>query len=117
MTESQGAIGRIQLRKLDDWANTRRANADRLRDGLSDLSVLRIPEPAIHEHHAYYKFYAFARPERLKSGWSWDRILTAMHEKGIPGLSGACPEIYREKAWRMANIQYCRLLMGSGKRA
>ena len=103
LTEIQGAIGRIQLRKLDDWVKVRRANADRLRDGLSDLSVLRIPEPASHEHHAYYKFYAFVRPERLKHGWSRDRILTAMHEKGIPGLSGACPEIYREKAFNGQN--------------
>ena len=99
LTEIQGAIGRIQLRKLDGWVKARRANADRLRDELSDLSVLRIPEPASHEHHAYYKFYAFVRPERLKHDWSRDRILTAMHEKGIPGLSGACPEIYRERAF------------------
>jgi len=99
LTEIQGAIGRIQLRKLDDWIKARRANADRLRDGLSDMSVLRIPEPASHEHHAYYKFYVFVGPERLKRGWSRDRTLTAMHEKGIPGLSGAFPEIYREKAF------------------
>jgi dTDP-4-amino-4,6-dideoxygalactose transaminase len=98
LTEIQGAIGRIQLRKLDDWISARRANADRLRDGLDDLSALRIPEPESREYHAYYKFYAFVRPERLKQGWTRDRILTAMHEKGIPGLSGACPEIYREKA-------------------
>ena len=99
LTEIQGAIGRIQLGKLENWVEARRANADRLRNGLSDLSVLRIPEPASHEHHAYYKFYAFVRPERLKHDWSRDRILTAMHENGIPGLSGACPEIYREKAF------------------
>jgi dTDP-4-amino-4,6-dideoxygalactose transaminase len=103
LTEIQGAIGLIQLGKLDDWVKARRANADRLRNGLSDLSALRIPEPASNEYHAYYKFYAFVRPERLKHGWSRDRILTAMHEKGIPGLSGACPEIYREKAFSGQN--------------
>ena len=103
LTEIQGAIGRIQLGKLDDWVKARRANASRLRGGLSDMPVLRIPDPARHESHAYYKFYAFVRPERLKHGWSRDRILTAMHEKGIPGLSGACPEIYREKAFNGQN--------------
>ena len=105
LTEIQGAIGRIQLTKLNDWVRARRANADRLRNGLNDLSVLRIPEPECHEHHAYYKFYAFVRPDRLKHGWSRDRILAAMHEQGIPGLSGACPEIYREKAFDGQSIE------------
>ena len=99
LTEIQGAIGRIQLTKLNDWVKARRANADRLRNGLNDLSVLRIPEPESHEHHAYYKFYAFVRADRLKPGWSRDRILVAMQEEGVPGLSGSCPEIYREKAF------------------
>ncbi|MGI9238816.1 MAG: DegT/DnrJ/EryC1/StrS family aminotransferase [Woeseiaceae bacterium] len=99
LTELQAAIGRIQLGKLDDWVKARRKNADRLRNSLQHLSLLRIPEPAADEYHAYYKFYAFVRPERLRSGWSRDRILNAMQSAGIPGLSGACPEIYREKAF------------------
>lgn len=98
-TEIQGAIGRIQLKKLDGWVKSRRANAARLRDGLSSIALLRIPEPKKHEHHAYYKFYAFINSEHLKHNWSRDRILDAMRAKGIPGLSGSCPEIYREKAF------------------
>ena len=99
LTEIQGAIGRIQLTKLDGWVEARRANAARLRDGLSNVPLLRIPESDAHEHHAYYKFYAFVEPERLKPDWSRDRILVAMQAEGIPGLSGSCPEIYREKAF------------------
>jgi len=99
LTEIQGAIGRIQLTKLDGWVKSRRANAARLRDGLSSVPLLRIPEPDAHEHHAYYKFYAFVEPERLKPDWSRDRILAAMQAEGIPGLSGSCPEIYREEAF------------------
>jgi dTDP-4-amino-4,6-dideoxygalactose transaminase len=99
LTEIQGAIGRIQLTKLDGWVEARRANAARLRDGLSNVPLLRIPEPDAHEHHAYYKFYAFVVPERLKPDWSRDRFLAAMQAEGIPGLSGSCPEIYREKAF------------------
>ncbi|MGI9232881.1 MAG: DegT/DnrJ/EryC1/StrS family aminotransferase [Woeseiaceae bacterium] len=99
LTELQAAIGRIQLGKLDEWVNGRRKNADRLRHGLRHLSLLRIPQPTADEYHAYYKFYAFVRPERLKSGWSRDGILVAMKSAGIPGLSGSCPEIYREKAF------------------
>jgi dTDP-4-amino-4,6-dideoxygalactose transaminase len=99
LTEIQGAIGRIQLTKLDRWVEARRANAARLRDGLNNVPLLRIPESDAHEHHAYYKFYAFVEPERLKPDWSRDRILVAMQAEGIPGLSGSCPEIYREKAF------------------
>ena len=99
LTELQAAIGRIQLGKLDDWISTRQANADRLRRAFEDLSVLRIPEPSGDEFHAYYKFYVFIRPDRLKPGWSRDRILAEMNAKGVPGLSGACPEIYLEKAF------------------
>jgi dTDP-4-amino-4,6-dideoxygalactose transaminase len=103
MTEIQGAIGRIQLAKLDGWVKTRRANAERLRDGLQGLALLRIPWPDAREYHAFYKFYVFVRPERLKSGWSRDRILSAMQAEGVPGLSGSCPEIYREKAFEGQN--------------
>ena len=99
MTEIQGAIGRIQLGKLNGWVESRRANAARLRNGLRGLPLLRIPEPDTREYHAYYKFYAFIKPERLKPDWSRDRILVAMQAEGIPGLSGSCPEIYREDAF------------------
>jgi dTDP-4-amino-4,6-dideoxygalactose transaminase len=99
LTEIQGAIGRIQLKKLDGWVESRRLNAARLRHGLSSIPLLRIAEPKKHEHHAYYKFYAFINREHLKYGWSRDRILVSMQAKGIPGLSGSCPEIYREEAF------------------
>ncbi len=99
LTEIQGAIGRIQLRKLDGWVESRRGNAARFGDGLSSMPLLRIPEPKKHEYHAYYKFYVFIKPERLKPDWSRDRILVAMQNEGIPGLSGSCPEIYREEAF------------------
>jgi dTDP-4-amino-4,6-dideoxygalactose transaminase len=99
LTEFQAAIGRIQLGKLDGWLKARRDNVARLLSGLGDLPVLRIPVPDKELQHSYYKFYVFVRPERLKAGWSRDRILAAMAEQGIPGLSGSCPEIYREAAF------------------
>jgi dTDP-4-amino-4,6-dideoxygalactose transaminase len=99
LTEIQAAIGRLQLEKLNVWVDRRRANAKRLHDGLSDIGALRIPIPSSEEFHAYYKFYAFVRPERLRPGWTRDRILQALEAEGIPGLSGSCPEIYRERAF------------------
>ena len=99
LTEIQGTIGRIQLTKLNSWVESRRANAALLLDRLRTEPLLRIPEPKEHEYHAYYKFYVFVRPDRLKREWSRDRILAAMQDEGIPGLSGSCPEIYREAAF------------------
>lgn len=100
MTEVQGAIGRIQLRKLDEWVTRRRENAARLMEGLSDVDVLRIPRPSEREYHSFYKFYAFVRRERMRSGWSRDEIIRALEAEGIPGWSGSCPEIYREPAFK-----------------
>ena len=99
MTEIQGALGRLQLGKLNDWLSIRRRNAERLYDVLRDLSVLRLPRPAANIVHANYKFYAFVNTALLNDGWTRDLMLAAISAEGIPGLSGSCPEIYREKAF------------------
>jgi hypothetical protein len=104
MTEIQGAIGRVQLRKLEHWLLKRRKNVERLVNGLSDISALRIALPPADVCHAYYMFYAFLRPEMLKPGWTRDRILLALTAEGIPGKSGSCPEIYRESAFSDFNF-------------
>ena len=96
MTEIQGAIGRIQLAS---WVARRRENAAYLLDGLASIDALRIPVPEAGVDHAYYKFYAFVDSDKLKSGWSRDRILAELGRLGCPGWSGSCPEIYREQAF------------------
>ncbi|MEX0607599.1 MAG: hypothetical protein WD382_01115 [Halofilum sp. (in: g-proteobacteria)] len=52
-----------------------------------------------HEGHAFYKIYAFARPEPLAGGWDRDRIVREAQEQGVPCMQGICPEIYRERAF------------------
>jgi dTDP-4-amino-4,6-dideoxygalactose transaminase len=99
LTEMQSAIGRIQLAKLPEWTLIRRRHAGLLSAGLSDLPALRLTEPEPGIGHAYYKYYAFVRPERLKSGWSRDRIMNAVVAEGVPCFSGSCSEIYLEKAF------------------
>jgi dTDP-4-amino-4,6-dideoxygalactose transaminase len=100
MTEMQAAIGRLQLQKLPGWVERRRRNAAILDRGLAELPALRLAIPPAEAHHAYYKYYAFVRPERLASGWSRDRIIEEVGARGIWCGSGACPEIYLEKAFR-----------------
>jgi dTDP-4-amino-4,6-dideoxygalactose transaminase len=100
MTEVQAAIGRHQLKKLDDWVDSRRRNATLLNDAFAGLEVVRLPLPPANIKHSYYKYYLFVRNEMLREGWSRDRILDEFAHAGITSLSGSCPEIYREKAFR-----------------
>lgn len=100
LTEMQSAIGRLQLKKLPGWISARRRNAEMLTNAFKEISALRLTVPSSEIGHAYYKYYAFVRPERLKSGWTRDRILGAISAEGIPCFTGSCSEIYLEKAFK-----------------
>jgi dTDP-4-amino-4,6-dideoxygalactose transaminase len=88
-----------QLAKLDQWVEQRNSNAAALNAGLQGLDALRLTLPPEHIYHAYYKYYAFVRPEYLKPDWSRDRILEAIRAEGIPCAPGSCSEVYLEKAF------------------
>ncbi|MDZ5696503.1 DegT/DnrJ/EryC1/StrS aminotransferase family protein [Chelativorans sp. M5D2P16] len=104
MTEIQAAIGLRQLDRLPEWQAQRAANAAILIDAVRDLPGLRTPLPPPHMRHAWYRFYTFVRPERLKAGWSRDRIFSALNVLGVSCFTGSCPEIYLEKAFRESGM-------------
>ena len=99
LTEMQSAIGRVQLRKLPTWIEQRRANAKVLNEAFAELPALRLTLPPAEIGHAYYKYYAFVRPERLKPNWSRDRIVQEIQARGVPCMQGSCSEVYLEKAF------------------
>lgn len=99
LTEVQSAVGRIQLRKLPQWLSIRRKYAQILTNQFAALPGLRITVPPKHVDHAYYKYYAFVRPEALRREWARNRIIEAINAEGIPCFSGSCSEIYLEKAF------------------
>src|SRR5581483_10554892 len=99
MLEIQAAIGRIQLSKLSEWIQLRQRNASLLTTHFKKISAFRITEPANNIYHAYYKYYVFVNPEKLKSDWNRDRIMQAINAEGVPCFSGSCSEIYLEKAF------------------
>jgi dTDP-4-amino-4,6-dideoxygalactose transaminase len=99
MTEMQAGIGLLQLGKLDRWVADRNRNATILNRHLAELPAIRTAQPPPSILHAYYKYYAFVRPDRLRQGWSRDRIVGTLIACGIPAGSGSCPEIYREAAF------------------
>ena len=104
MTEMQAAIGRVILQKLPAWRAARRRHAAALDAGFAALPALRLTPPPPHVGHAYYKHYAFVRPEQLRPGWSRDRILAAVQAEGIPCFSGSCPEVYLEAPFQQAGL-------------
>ena len=95
----QAALGRIQLARLPEWSARRAHNAGILGAALADFPAIRLPEVAKDDVHAYYKFYAFVRPEGLAPDWSRDRILSELEAAGVPCGVGSCSEIYLEKAF------------------
>ncbi len=99
MSEMQSAIGRLQLRKLPQWHEARSRNAGVLQRCFQAIPALRVEHPPEEIQHAWYKYYVYVRPERLKPGWNRDRIMAAINTAGVPCFSGSCSEIYREKAF------------------
>lgn len=107
LTELQSTIGRLQLKKLNQWISIRNDNANFFIEQLEDAPLIRIPRPSSEITHAYYKFYLFIKPEFLKEGWSRNRIVADINSQGIPCFTGTCPEIYLEKAF--ADSEHPRL--------
>jgi dTDP-4-amino-4,6-dideoxygalactose transaminase len=99
MTEMQAGIGLLQLGKLDGWLEVRNRNARLLNRHFERLPAVRMALPPPSTFHAYYKYYAFIRPNRLADGWTRGRILAEIIAAGVPVGTGTCPEIYREKAF------------------
>lgn len=105
MTEMQSAIGRVMLRRLPKWLERRRRHAAALTEAFRRLPALRVTEPGSEVGHAWYKYYAFVRPERLRAAWTRDRIVAAVTAEGIPCFRGTCSEIYLEPAFEQAGLQ------------
>lgn len=100
MLEVQSAIGRVQLTRMREWTERRTQIAKRIAGALAGFhDAVRVPEPGEGMTHAYYRQYAYVRPEGLKAGWSRDRIVTELNALGVQVLHGSCSEIYLEKAF------------------
>ncbi len=99
ISEMQSAMGRVLLRRLPEMVERRRRHAAILTQRFSGMPALRVTLAPADVLHSYYKYYVFLRPERLRSGWTRDRVIEAISAEGIPCFSGSCGEIYLEKAF------------------
>jgi dTDP-4-amino-4,6-dideoxygalactose transaminase len=110
MTEMQAAIGRIPLRKLEEWSARRTSNALQITATLAKYPCIRVPQPSSDIRHAYYRLYAFVVSEYLADGWSRDRVMQEINDGGAPCFSGSCPEIYNEKAFEREGLRPAQAL-------
>ena len=99
ITEMQSVIGRIQLKRMVKWTEKRQAYAAAIDEVCKTIPVLRVPELPEYIEHACYKHYVFVKPEQLKEGWTRDRIIEEINNRGVPCYQGSCSEIYLEKAF------------------
>ena len=99
MLEMQGVIGRIQLTRMADWHQARKQNATKILAACAESNALRVPQVPDYIEHAWYRAYAFVKPEKLATGWSRDRIMHEINALGVPCYSGSCSEVYLEKAF------------------
>lgn len=111
LTEMQAAIGRIQLRRMQDWTIARKANCQAIWQTASALTGLRAPIVPSEIGHAGYKCYVFIDENMVSGsvGEVRDKIMGALVAKGVPCFSGSCSEVYLEKA-------FTRLALGPPKR-
>ena len=58
-----------------------------------------MPRPGSDVTHAYYRLYAYVRPDALAPGWTRDRIVAECTVLGAPVFQGSCSEVYLEKAF------------------
>ena len=111
MLEIQAVIGRIQLKRMSDWATARKRNAEAIWGACSKFKAFRVPqvrcsgcpgscqEQSYACEHAHYKCYVYVDPKFLASGWNRDKIIDAINAEGVPCYQGSCSEVYLEKAF------------------
>ncbi|QBJ61975.1 DegT/DnrJ/EryC1/StrS aminotransferase family protein [Pseudoalteromonas sp. DL-6] len=99
MTEMQAVLGRIQLTRMTDWTAKRKAYGVKLDKAAGEFDCMRLVAVPDYIKHAEYKHYMFVKPEYLAQGWSRDRIVTEINERGVPCFQGSCSEVYLEKAF------------------
>lgn len=105
LTESQSAIGRLQLQKLEGWVERRRDNAATLSAAIANLPSVVDLTPPETVRHSYYKYNILLETDALADNWTRDRIVGELVAAGVTARIGACPDISQEQAFSNAAIK------------
>lgn len=104
MTEMQSAVGRYQLKKLDDWISIRQRNANILHKAFEGIPLIRLSEPPQEFNHACYKYYIYLNLDKLSYAYTRDKIMEELNQIGVQCFSGTCSEIYLEEVFQKSNL-------------
>lgn len=102
MTDLQGAVGIVQLAKLDKWLDERRIAADYYSDHLSRLSWLKLPCSPDGFTHSWQSYVTALDPEI--SPYPRNRLMEILKEVGIhtrPGTHAIHMLEYYKKRYQM----------------
>ncbi len=86
MTDLQGAVGLVQLGKLDKFIDERARMAARYRQELADLTWLRLPEEPADGRHAWQAFVTYVDPKTAPR--PRNEIMEALQQQGIATRPG-----------------------------
>ncbi len=107
MTQMQAAIGRYQLRRLDNWVKKRNKNSAKIisaqknfigSDKLISKSYFIDDFLNGSNINACYKLSFILNIQNIKKGWNRNKIIEEINKKKIPCFHGICAEVYLEKA-------------------
>lgn len=86
MTDLQGAIGEVQLTKLDSFIDERAKWADFYKKELAEISWLKLPDFTAEYHHGWQSFVTLV--DESKSPCSRNEIMEQLQQKGISTRPG-----------------------------
>lgn len=86
MTDLQGAVGLVQLGKLDKFVDERARMAARYRHELTDLRWLRLPEEPANGRHAWQAFVTYVDPKTAPR--PRNEMMESLQQRGISTRPG-----------------------------
>jgi dTDP-4-amino-4,6-dideoxygalactose transaminase len=81
MTEMAGALGAVQIQRLDGFNRARIANTEALIAKIRDIPWLRVPEVPPHVLHTYFWCHLWIDEEKL--GFSTPELIAKLSERGV----------------------------------
>jgi dTDP-4-amino-4,6-dideoxygalactose transaminase len=126
MTEMQAAIGRVQLKTLDNQLKIRNAIANiylnKLKDYYQKYHLLQKPDfkcqtcPFKQNEkkcnkclHAFYRLNLFINKNKIKQ----IKLIEQINKNKINCSVGSCPEIYREKIFKKLKLSPKKRLLNA----
>ena len=107
LTEMQSALGRYQLRKLNNWVKKRRLNGDYINNIFKKypdyFTTISVPK---YSYHSMYRCYIYVNFEKFNKKWSKENILQFFINNKIQCSEGSCSEVYLEKCFKKNNSIY-----------